>query len=59
MINNDKKGNQQSSGLYNKITADEAINKYKFNWVEYCKGLGYGIYRRIAVVHGGFYLANS
>lgn len=40
MMSEDKNG-QQSAGLYNKITSDEALNKYNFNWVEYCKGLGY------------------
>jgi predicted metalloendopeptidase len=34
-----KKDNFNSS--YNKITSDEAINKYKFNWIEYCKEIGY------------------
>ena len=32
---------KESPDLYNKITKEEALNKYKFNWVEYCKALGY------------------
>jgi len=31
----------ESEDYYNKITSEEALNKYKFNWVEYCKELGY------------------
>ncbi len=30
-----------SSSYYNKISSDEAMNMYRFNWVEYCKELGY------------------
>lgn len=31
----------ESDEHYNKVTSEEAIKKYKFNWVEYCKELGY------------------
>ena len=31
----------ESDDFYNKVTKEEAIKKYKFNWTEYCKELGY------------------
>ncbi len=31
----------QNEKDYNKVTADEALSKYGFDWKEFCKGLGY------------------
>lgn len=31
----------ESPDFYNKISKDESIKKFKFNWTEYCEALGY------------------
>ena len=31
----------ESPDFYNKVSVKDSLNKYKFNWVEYCKELGY------------------
>jgi len=41
MMLNKQTNTVDTSFQYNKISSDEAINMYRFNWVEYCKALGY------------------